>query len=124
MNFANRLHTALFENVLVEMASFSLPKLIPLPNSNGEIVHIKYLDMRWEDYKNPLIARWGQWTPFTAKIPGHDKYLIWDGTKAWIGQYPVAEYYVAPKNWWVLAQGMDEKGNVIMRPKVRRLAEI
>ena len=127
MNFDDRLSIALFENILVEMASFSLPEPIPFP-SRGKIIHIKYLDMRWEDYRNPLISRWGQWTPFVAELPvdsGYTKnYLVWDGIKAVMSPHKVPEYYTAPNKWWEMAQGMDENGNEVIQPKVKRKVEV
>lgn len=130
MNFADRLHTALFENVLVEYAWFSLPKAIPMPDRQGNIVHVKYLDMRWEDYKNPYIRKWGQWTPFIATLPvgeGYTRqYLIWDGVDAKIVSPSEVDpeitqnYYPVPKKWWQMAQGMDAKGDEVLKPKVRR----
>jgi len=124
MKFADRLQIALFENVIVEMASFSLPDPIPIPNNDGKIILVKYLDMRWEDYRNPLIKQWGQWTPFIAELPtmkGH--YLVWDGATASIESYDDKNYRTAPKKWWEMAQGMDEKGQETLMPRIRRKIE-
>jgi len=123
MRFADRLHTALFENLLLETSSFSLPTPIQLPNKHGQLVLVKYLDMRWEDYKNPYIALWNQWTPFTAHLPD-GRYLIWNGVSAWISQHPSHEFYTAPRDWWIMAQGLDENGDEVLQPKVRRDVEI
>lgn len=122
MSLPDRLHTALFENILLEMSSFSLPIPITLPDGYGGTVSVKYLDMRWEDYKNPYISKWGQWTPFSAQLPD-GRYLIWNGVTAWISQHPSHEFYTAPRDWWTMAQGMDEKGREVLRPKVLRNTE-
>ena len=124
MEFVDRLHTALFENVLAEMASFTLPEPIPLPGPDGKTVYVKYLDMRWEDYSNLHIRRWGQWTPFTAKLPHSERYLIWNGIKAWISTQDVPEYYTVPEKWWEMAQGMDLQGFEVLKPKMRRGIEL
>ena len=133
MSFTNRLHTALFDNVLVEFATFSLPEPTPMPDRQGNIVYVKYLDMRWEDYKNSYISRWGQWTPFIATLPvgnGYtQQYLTWDGAKAEIASRSeidpeiLQNYYPAPKNWLVMIQGVDEEGNEVIPPKDRRKIE-
>lgn len=126
MNFADRLRTALIDGVLTEMAWFALPEPIPLPTDRGDIVPVKYLDMRWEDYRNPYISRWGQWTHFCAELPVQDyrrRFLVWDGTKAHIADREVEECHPAPKGWWKMAQGMDETGQEVLHPKVRRAVE-
>jgi hypothetical protein len=128
MNFADRISTALYDNVLVEMSSFTLPEPILLPNQQGQIVPVKYLDMRWEDYRNPFLSKWGQWTPFVAELPAVDgqakKYLVWDGAKASISTHDVQEFYTAPKKWWIMVQGMAENGDIVLKPKVMRKVEV
>ena len=126
MKFADRLCTALFEGVLAEITSFTLPEPIPLPTKHGETVLVKYLDMRWEDYSS-LVRQWGQWTPFAAALPvnnGPKRYLIWDGINAQISHQDVPEYYTAPEDWWLMAQGMDIHGKEVIRPKLMRAVEL
>jgi len=119
MRLEERLHAAIYDNVLCEIAYLSLPEPIKI-NINDKSVLIKYLDMRWEDYRNPFIAKkWGQYTSFKAKLPD-GSWIYWDGIDARVSRHKLPEYnhlYMAPRNWIDMAMLLDKDGNVVKRPK-------
>lgn len=109
-----------------EMASFSLPNAISVSGAGmpcDGMIKVAYIDMRFEDYSQH--KNFPQGSPFWAKLPGSNTYLVYDGDRAHFMDAKKAapyteQYKAAPSDWWKWAEALDDNYNRIKQPFLTR----